>query len=112
MGRHGLRGVLITTLLFAAGPQRPGGMPFLAGQEGSPRETPARAEGPGDPLPAGAQARLSMPDAAPVFSVAFAPDGRTLATSGYDAAVRLWDVRTGREVRQLLGHDGRRVRCV
>ena len=53
-------------------------MPFLAGQEGASQGTPA-----------GARARLGMPDAAPVFAVAFAPDGRTLATGGYDAVVRL-----------------------
>ncbi len=32
-----------------------------------------------------------------VRAVAFAPDGKTLATGGYDGAVRLWDLQTGRE---------------
>ncbi|WP_329305547.1 serine/threonine-protein kinase [Streptomyces anulatus] len=41
-----------------------------------------------------------------VFSVAFSPDGRTLATGGGDWEVRLWDVATGRTIATLAGHEG------
>ncbi len=41
-----------------------------------------------------------------VFSVAFSPDGRTLATGGGDWEVRLWDVATGRTIATLTGHEG------
>jgi WD40 repeat protein/tRNA A-37 threonylcarbamoyl transferase component Bud32 len=41
----------------------------------------------------------------PVWSVAFAPDGRTLATGSDDTTVRFWDAATGREQRALTTHD-------
>ncbi len=36
--------------------------------------------------------------------VAFAPDGRTLASGASDKTIKLWDVSSGREVRTLRGH--------
>jgi WD40 repeat protein len=44
---------------------------------------------------------------APTWSVAFAPDGHTLATGSQDGTVILWDLSTGSERLTLKGHTAR-----
>src|SRR5262244_1534646 len=61
----------------------------------------------GDPLPEGAVARVGtsrLRHGQMVIGIAYAPDGKTVATGGWDNLVRVWDVATGRQVRQFEGH--------
>ena len=45
-----------------------------------------------------------------VLSVAFSPDGNTIATGSWDDTIRLWDVSTGKNIRTTLtGHTNRSI---
>ena len=40
-----------------------------------------------------------------VYTIAFSPDGKTLASGSYDETVRLWDVNTGELLKTFEGHE-------
>src|SRR5579884_765171 len=43
----------------------------------------------------------------PILSIAFAPDGKTIATgTDYYSRIRLWDATTGKELNPGTGHEG------
>jgi WD40 repeat protein len=43
---------------------------------------------------------------APVWSVAFLPDGRRAVSAGTDLTLRVWDIATGRELKRFDDHPG------
>jgi WD40 repeat protein len=46
-----------------------------------------------------------------IYHLAFSPDGKLLATAGFDNVVKLWEWPSGKEIRTLSGHTGP-VYCV
>src|ERR1700732_4611 len=56
----------------------------------------------GDPLPLGAIARLGTVRLREVGSIAYANDGKTLASGG-QGLVRIWDADSGKELRRFQG---------
>jgi WD40 repeat protein len=78
----------------------------------------------GDPLPLGALARLGtvrFRHTKTIWAMAYSPDGKILAAADGDGiaghrglswhgpaegTIRLWDPKTGKELRRLTGHDG------
>jgi RNA polymerase sigma factor (sigma-70 family) len=82
----------------------------------APREGPPAVQRPaekdvkredalGDPLPPQALLRLGSTRLRGESSsaIAFSPDGRWLASGGFNKHIRLWDPKTGKDVRTILG---------
>ena len=46
-----------------------------------------------------------------VSSIAYSPDGSTLASGSSDSTIRLWNANTGETIRTLTGHTSTVVAC-
>src|SRR5689334_13818425 len=94
MGANGLLTILAAAALLAAADK--------------PAADPGVPEG---PAPRKARACLHGHTTI-VASVAFTADGTTLASGGCDGMVKLWDVKTGKELATLQGGGGDHVYAV
>jgi RNA polymerase sigma factor (sigma-70 family) len=90
----------------AINPPLPDGDAEIPAVASAPRE---RTDALGDLLPREALARLGtvrLRIGSPVYNFAFSRDGQLLASGG-DRTVIIWNAITGKEVRQLTGHESR-----
>jgi len=100
-----LRSLVLLAIVSAA--VHPSNPPLHKGGQGGVER---RVDAEGDPLPAGVLARLGSArfrQGSPATCVAFARDGKMIATGSSDGVVRLWSVVTGLEIRHCSGHSGR-----
>jgi hypothetical protein len=96
-----LRGTLFCTAWLLAG--------LAAAQLPGRESPPSRAvDARGMPLPGLAPrlGKVKLKHENMIISAVFAPDGKTVATGGWDKVLRLWEVATGKELRRFTGHQG------
>ena len=75
-------------------------------KEEAPPAAVGRHDQQGDPLPAGAIARLgTVRWRVYATSLSFSPDGKTLASGSFDDAVHLWEVDSGKGTRRQVGGE-------
>jgi WD40 repeat protein len=110
-GRHHpfLAAAACLFLAWAAG-ALPAAQP-AAGDPAPPKGEQARTDQHGDPLPAGAIARLGtvrLRECHTVIALALSPDGKVLASAAAAniGLVHLWDTATGKEIRELPALGG------
>jgi dipeptidyl aminopeptidase/acylaminoacyl peptidase len=95
---------LLACAIAVAGPARQDPQ----AQPGAKANAPATTDLYGDPLPAGALARLgTVRFRVTATSIAYSADGKLLAAGGSDNHIHLFDAATGKEVRRLTGHLAR-----
>ena len=92
--------VLVLLPLFAFA-QEPPRADKQAPKENAPKP---RLDLYGDPLPKGSTARLGtlrFQHGGAILSLCYSPDGRAIASTSRDGSLRLWEAKTGRQIRRF-----------
>src|SRR5262249_22230262 len=90
----------ITALAFSSDGQRLAVAASLPGKSSTVRTYPL-ASG----LPSDKPERTLAAHQDAILDMAFSPDGLLLATTGYDRLIKLWEMKTGKELRILKDHS-------
>jgi RNA polymerase sigma factor (sigma-70 family) len=96
-----------TRLADAPETQITSGLARLSRGQGGP-DLPAPTDFFGDPLPAGAVARLGtirFRQGDTLAAIAFSPDGKAVAASGLGAVVHIWETASGKEISQFTSRS-------
>src|SRR5262249_26168879 len=104
---------LLLSLALAAAQSAPADPLAAEGEKPTQSKEQTRTDSYGDPLPHGVVARVGtirFRQQTP-WCLAYSPDGKRLASGGYDHEVRLWDPDTGKEIGRLRGHSSF-VNCI
>ncbi len=107
---HGFRFLVTVAISFVLGTFARCEQPTPDTTKPIPAEKQLRTDLFGDPLPPDAITRMGtvrLRHESGVNSVAFSPDGKTLASASDDKTIRLWEAASGKEIRQLRGHQDR-----
>jgi len=110
MFRSLLRFFLVACLCLVLGDAVQGAPPEEAAGHNSGTHKKTRTDVAGEALPPGVVGRLNA-GSNPFLAVAFSPDGKLLASGGYENTICLWDVATGKEVRKWKGPESN-VACL
>src|SRR2546427_1099331 len=98
--------LLFTTAVMLALIHTARGDPPATANSSTRASQPVHGDRQGDPLPPGAIARLGtvrFRHHRAIYAIAFAPDGKTIASAGLGSEVFLWETTTGKESAWLRG---------
>lgn len=90
-----------TARLWSLAAPEPVEVPRKQQQQQAPMQQPKQ-----QPAQPSQPSSIVLPHGTPLHVIAFSPDGKTLASTGKDGTIRLWNGQTGEALAALAGHEG------